>query len=29
MKLQLLTETFSVHAGEIAVINANKLHAAG
>lgn len=28
MKLQLLTETFSVHAGEIAVINANKLHAA-
>lgn len=28
MKLQLLTETFSVHAGEIAVINATKLHAA-
>lgn len=28
MKLQLLTETFSVNAGEIAVINANKLHAA-
>ncbi len=28
MKLQLLTETFSVHAGEVAVINAAKLHAA-
>ena len=28
MKLQLLTETFSVHAGEVAVINTAKLHAA-
>ena len=28
MKLQVLTETFSVHAGEIAIINTNTLHSA-
>ena len=28
MKLQVLSETFTIHAGEIAVINANMLHSA-
>lgn len=28
MKLQVLSETFTIHAGEIAVINANALHCA-